>query len=177
MGLFTKNESKEMLDKYLKKYINEDILFDGKKKDDEDEEEKKKSKKGITLLTLVITIIVMLILTGITLSATFSNNGILNYSLEVRKENAISVIKEETKSIILNGAYTAGKFTPENMNKTYVDVANALKEKGVIEDYITRGANIEVIYKGMNENIVLNPILDEIIQKNQLNENNIKNIF
>ena len=177
MGLFTKNESKEMLDKYLKKYINEDILFDGKKKDDEEEEDKKKSKKGITLLTLVITIIVMLILTGITLSATFSNNGILNYSLEVRKENAISVIKEETKSIILNGAYTAGKFTPENMNKTYVDVANALKEKGVIEDYITRGANIEVIYKGMNENIVLNPILYEIIQKNQLNENNIKNIF
>ena len=177
MGLFTKNESKEMLDKYLKKYINEDILFDGKKKDDDEEEDKKKSKKGITLLTLVITIIVMLILTGITLSATFSNNGILNYSLEVRKENAISVIKEETKSIILNGAYTAGKFTPENMNKTYVDVANALKEKGVIEDYITRGANIEVIYKGMNENIVLNPILDEIIQKNQLNENNIKNIF
>ena len=177
MGLFTKNESKEMLDKYLKKYINEDILFDGKKKDDEDEEEKKKSKKGITLLTLVITIIVMLILTGITLSATFSNNGILNYSLEVRKENAISVIKEETKNIILNGAYTAGKFTPENMNKTYVDVANALKEKGVIEDYITRGATIEFIYKGMNENIVLNPILDEIIQKNQLNENNIKNIF
>lgn len=177
MGLFTKNDSKEMLDKYLKKYINEDILFDGKKKDDEEEEDKKKSKKGITLLTLVITIIVMLILTGITLSATFSNNGILNYSLEVRKENAISVIKEETKSIILNGAYTGGKFTPENMNKTYVDVANALKEKGVIEDYITRGANIEVIYKGMNENIVLNPILDEIIQKNQLNENNIKNIF
>ena len=177
MGLFTKNDSKEMLDKYLKKYINEDILFDGKKKDDEEEEDKKKSKKGITLLTLVITIIVMLILTGITLSATFSNNGILNYSLEVRKENAISVIKEETKSIILNGAYTAGKFTPENMNKTYVDVANALKEKGAIEDYITRGANIEVIYKGMNENIVLNPILDEIIQKNQLNENNIKNIF
>lgn len=177
MGLFTKNDSKEILDKYLKKYINEDILFDGKKKDDEEEEDKKKSKKGITLLTLVITIIVMLILTGITLSATFSNNGILNYSLEVRKENAISVIKEETKSIILNGAYTAGKFTPENMNKTYVDVANALKEKGVIEDYITRGANIEVIYKGMNENIVLNPILDEIIQKNQLNENNIKNIF
>lgn len=177
MGLFTKNDSKEILDKYLKKYINEDILFDGKKKDDEEEEDKKKSKKGITLLTLVITIIVMLILTGITLSATFSNNGILNYSLEVRKENAISVIKEETKSIILNGAYTSGKFTPENMNKTYVDVANALKEKGVIEDYITRGANIEVIYKGMNENIVLNPILDEIIQKNQLNENNIKNIF
>ena len=177
MGLFTKNDSKEMLDKYLKKYINEDILFDGKKKDDEEEEDKKKSKKGITLLTLVITIIVMLILTGITLSATFSNNGILNYSLEVRKDNAISVIKEETKSIILNGAYTAGKFTPENMNKTYVDLANALKEKGVIEDYITRGANVEVIYKGMNENIVLNPILDEIIQKNQLNENNIKNIF
>ena len=111
MGLFTKNDSREILDKYLKKYINEDILFDGKKKDDEDEEEEEnnKSKKGITLLTLVITIIVLLILTGITISATYSNNGILNYSLEIRKENAISVIREESKNIILSGAYTARK--------------------------------------------------------------------
>ena len=70
-----------------------------------------------------------------------------------------------------------GQFTPENINKTYVDVANELKEKGVIEDYITRGANIEVIYKGMNEAIILNPILDDILQKNRLNENNIKSIF
>ena len=109
MGLFTKNDSREILDKYLKKYINEDILFDGKKKDDEDEEENNKSKKGITLLTLVITIVVLLILTGITISATYSNNGILNYSLEIRKENAISVIREESKNIILGGAYTARK--------------------------------------------------------------------
>ena len=100
MGLFTKNDSREILDKYLKKYINEDILFDGKKKE---------SKKGITLLTLVITIVVLLILTGITISATYSNNGILNYSLEIRKENAISVIREESKNIILSGAYTARK--------------------------------------------------------------------
>ena len=110
MGLFTKNDSREILNKYLKKYINEDILFDGKKKDDEDEEENEgennKSKKG---LTLVITIIVLLILTGITISATYSNNGILNYSLEIRKENAISVIREESKNIILGGAYTARK--------------------------------------------------------------------
>ena len=109
MGLFTKNDSREILDKYLKKYINEDILFDGKKKNDEDEEENNKSKKGITLLTLVITIVVLLILTGITISATYSNNGILNYSLEIRKENAISVIREESKNIILSGAYTARK--------------------------------------------------------------------
>lgn len=111
MGLFTKNDSREILDKYLKKYINEDILFDGKKKDDEEENEveNNKSKKGITLLTLVITIIVLLILTGITISATYSNNGILNYSLEIRKENAISVIREESKNIILSGAYTARK--------------------------------------------------------------------
>ena len=114
MGLFTKNDSREILDKYLKKYINEDILFDGKKKDDDEDEEEKeeennKSKKGITLLTLVITVIVLLILTGITISATYSNNGILNYSLEIRKENAISVIREESKNIILSGAYTARK--------------------------------------------------------------------
>ena len=89
------------------------LLLKKGKKDDEDEEENEgennKSKKGITLLTLVITIIVLLILTGITISATYSNNGILNYSLEIRKENAISVIREESKNIILGGAYTARK--------------------------------------------------------------------
>ena len=109
MGLFTKNDSKEMLDKYLKRYINEDILFDGKKKDDEDEEGKDtKSKKGITLLTLVITIIVLLIITGITISATFSNNGVLNYSLEVRRDNAVNIVKEEVKAIVLDAGFNRG---------------------------------------------------------------------
>ena len=42
MGLFTKNDSKEMLDKYLKRYINEDILFDGKKNDDEEDKKDEK---------------------------------------------------------------------------------------------------------------------------------------
>ena len=164
MGLFTKNDSKEMLDKYLKRYINEDILFDGKKKDDEDEEEKNtKSKKGITLLTLVITIIVLLIITGITISATFSNNGVLNYSLEVRRDNAVNIVR--------------GKFTPEKMNKTYEEVATTLKDKGVIESFVVSGTNVELTYKGASDKIILNPILDEVIQKNQLSENNVKNIF
>ena len=173
MGLFTKNDSKEMLDKYLKRYINEDILFDGKKKDDEDEEGKDtKSKKGITLLTLVITIIVLLIITGITISATFSNNGVLNYSLEVRRDNAVNTVKEEVKAIVLDAG-----FTPEKMNKTYEEVATTLKDKGVIESFVVSGTNVELTYKGASDKIILNPILDEVIQKNQLSENNVKNIF
>lgn len=178
MGLFTKNDSKEMLDKYLKRYINEDILFDGKKKDDEDEEGKDtKSKKGITLLTLVITIIVLLIITGITISATFSNNGVLNYSLEVRSDNAVNIVKEEVKAIVLDAGFNRGKFTPEKMNKTYEEVATTLKDKGVIESFVVSGTNVELTYKGASDKIILNPILDEVIQKNQLSENNVKNIF
>ena len=42
MGLFKKNDKKEMIDKYLKKYINEDILFDGKKNDDEEDKKDEK---------------------------------------------------------------------------------------------------------------------------------------
>ena len=42
MGLFTKNDKKEMIDKYLKKYINEDILFGGKKNDDEEDKKDEK---------------------------------------------------------------------------------------------------------------------------------------
>ena len=67
-----------------------------------------------------------------------------------------------------------GKFTPENINKTYVDVANELKTRGVIENFSVKGSNVELTYK---EVIILNPILDDILQKNRLNENNIKSIF
>jgi type II secretory pathway pseudopilin PulG len=37
-----------------------------------------KTKNGITLIALIITIIVLLILAGITISALFGDNGILN---------------------------------------------------------------------------------------------------
>ena len=70
-----------------------------------------------------------------------------------------------------------GKFTPENINKTYIDVANELKTREEIENFSVKGSNVELTYKGMNEAIILNPILDDILQKNRLNENNIKSIF
>lgn len=70
-----------------------------------------------------------------------------------------------------------GQFTPENINKTYIEVANELKTRGVIENFSLKSSNVELTYKGMNETIILNPILDDILQKNRLNENNIKSIF
>ena len=47
----------------------------------------------------------------------------------------------------------------------------------MIENFSVKGSNVELTYKGMNEAIILNPILDDILQKNRLNENNIKSIF
>ena len=63
------------------------------------------------------------------------------------------------------------------MNKTYEEIATTLKDKGVIESFVVSGTNVELTYKGASDKIILNPILDEVIQKNQLSENNVKNIF
>ena len=97
--------------------------------------------------------------------------------MEVRRDNAVNIVKEEVKAIVLDAGFNRGKFTPEKMNKTYEEVATTLKDKGVIESFAVNGSNVELTYKGVAEKIVLNPILDEIIQKNQSDENNIKNIF
>lgn len=44
MGLFVKKEKQEQMDKFLAKYLNEDILFDGKNKNKEENNENNNEK-------------------------------------------------------------------------------------------------------------------------------------
>ena len=85
-----------------------------------------RSKKGITLIALVITVIVLLILSGISLSLTLGENGILTKAREAKIQNEIG----EEKEIILFAA-NAAKMKNKNNLLQYKELNEELEDKNV----------------------------------------------
>ena len=89
------------------------------------------SNNGITLIALIITIIVMLILTGVTLSITLGDNGLVNKAKTASEEMQREMDKEELLSLVME-AYDA--VTGEINSVTLV---NKITEKGWTYDETT----------------------------------------
>ena len=76
----------------------------------------KLKNRGITLIALIITIIVMLILTGVTLSITLGDNGLVNKAKEAALQMEIEQDREELLSAVVGAIGIDGK-----VNFTYLD--------------------------------------------------------
>lgn len=63
-----------------------------------------KQQKGITLVALVITIVVLIILAGVAISLTLSDNGIFNKAKEGRDQYKTSA-NEESRTLTNAEAY------------------------------------------------------------------------
>lgn len=59
----------------------------------------------------------------------------------------------------------------------YNQIANSLKIRGIVEEVYENGTNVDVRYKGLGENIRINPIVDIVKAQNSSADQNIKNIF
>lgn len=59
----------------------------------------------------------------------------------------------------------------------YNQIANSLKIRGIVEEVYENGTNVDVRYKGLGENIRINPIVDKVKAQNSSADQNIKNIF
>ena len=68
-----------------------------------------KKEKGITLIALIITIIVMLILTGVTLSITLGDNGLVNKAKEASEATQIAMDRELLLSAVVGAIGIDGK--------------------------------------------------------------------
>ena len=66
------------------------------------EKSKAKSSKAITLVALVITIVVLIILAGVAINLTLSQNWIFNKAKEAREKTRIAQIKEDIGLELLN---------------------------------------------------------------------------
>ena len=68
-----------------------------------------KKENGITLIALIITIIVMLILTGVTLSITLGDNGLVNKAKEASEEMQLAMDRELLLSAAIGAMGNDGK--------------------------------------------------------------------
>ena len=59
----------------------------------------------------------------------------------------------------------------------YNQIANSLKIRGIVEEVYENGTNVDVSYKGLGDNIRINPIVDRVNAQNSSADQNIKNIF
>lgn len=108
--------------------------------------------KGITMVSLVITIIILLILSGITVSFLFGNNGIITRANNAKKTYEISSIKEEIQMKILDKEMektkTGGSITQVDVEKILKEYGEVNKnEDGTIKNLITKDKNYEIPYE------------------------------
>ena len=94
-----------------------------------------KSENGITLIVLVVTIVVLLILAGVTISAVFSENGIIKKAQEVSNKTTEAVQKEKDElNQLYNELASALNNVPEESNppeSTLPSDGSYSEEKGV----------------------------------------------
>ena len=69
----------------------------------------KLKNRGITLIALIITIIVMLILTGVTLSITLGDNGLVNKAKEASTQTQVAMDRELLLSAVVGAIGNDGK--------------------------------------------------------------------
>ena len=108
---------------------------------------KEKRTKGITLIALVVTIVVLLILSGITISMVFGQDGVITSANKAKIMQAIGTIKEEMGLDSLDKQIEGGKVTPETL-LAEGKVARTVQEKD--GNYYMYYAIKENAYAGMN---------------------------
>ena len=90
-----------------------------------------KIERGITLIALIITIILMLILTGVVISLTIGENGLINTAKYAVQKNSEAEAKEKLELALAN--LQANKYTDDAYN-----------ENEYIDDYLNN-ENIEIL--------------------------------
>ena len=107
--------------------------------------------KGITLIALIITIIVMLILTGVTLSITLGDNGLVNKAKEATTQTQVAMDRELLLSAVVGTINENGEINLAEIvlpagftgsNGTYTS-----KNRNTF----TVSANGEIIYTGSDD--------------------------
>ena len=90
---------------------------------------------GITLIALVVTIVVLLILSSVTISAIFSDNGIIKKAQEAANKTKEAVEREQAElNQLYNDLEDALNNSPDNTARTLVELYDAGELK--IGDYV-----------------------------------------
>ena len=98
-----------------------------------EDKEMKKQENGITLIALVVTIIVLLILAGVAINLSISNNGLFKRAQTTKTETRAATV-EEAKNI-WRATKETDKFASNEEAETLEElIDNLVKEKQLTED-------------------------------------------
>ena len=136
----------------------------------------KKENLGITLIALVITIVILIILAGIIINVSLSDNGIFKKAKEASELSSISKYKEQIELVrTAKQMEKQGNATLEDLNVAFNDlnekywVNNAEIENGVIklitnDGYLFFVTENMIEYKGNGDIIVPEVITAEMLE-------------
>ena len=120
------------------------------------------SNRGITLIALIITIVVMLILTGVTLSVTLGDNGLVNKAKTASDEMQKAMDKEELLSMVM-GAYDV---VTEKIDSNIL--ASKVAAKGWTFDtetnLVTNEDGLEIGYVDLNTGEIIDLIMEPPVE-------------
>lgn len=114
-----------------------------------------RSNKGVTLLVLVVTIVVLLILAGITIQMTTSNNSVVNKSKEIVVASNLKTLNTGLEEYLLHKeeeiGYESLKKETDIIHEMSVISGETNKKIGVFKDLEKLGIKGEYGLKGKTE--------------------------
>ena len=152
-------------DLYIRK-LSKRSIYDKNKKGEKMQEKKINNTRGITLIALVVTIIVLIILAGISINATFGENGIIGRTKEAERmqniariseklellkgpilidENSVDLDKYKKKLEEVSEEYKVNYIGMIDSNNAYIVVEE--KYKFLLSD--KENGDVEIIYQGI----------------------------
>ena len=152
-------------DLYIRK-LSKRSIYDKNKKGEKMQEKKINNTRGITLIALVVTIIVLIILAGISINATFGENGIIGRTQEAERmqniariseklellkgpilidENSVDLDKYKKKLEEVSEEYKVNYIGMIDSNNAYIVVEE--KYKFLLSD--KENGDVEIIYQGI----------------------------
>ena len=91
---------------------------------------KEKRTKGITLIALVVTIVVLLILSGITISLVFGQDGVITSANKAKMMTELSKYKEELEMFKLSKSLENPEFSEESITAGETSLVYNTQEQG-----------------------------------------------
>ena len=99
-----------------------------------------RKNKGITLITLIVTIIILLILAGITITAIFGENGMINKSITAEEKTNIAKAREKLELVLNTDVALEKRTNPKYNQDDFLDElillriedAEILKEENIV---------------------------------------------
>ena len=103
------------------------------------------SKKGVTLVALVVTIVVLLILAGVSITATIGKNGVITKTQKAKSDTEEAEAREELEQAIGAAQADFSQYWMDHVNSTFLETLDGTG------DITLKSSNYTIAYSKENK--------------------------